>query len=56
MKVGCAEHLVLSLEEGSKALLVKSEALRADLPTDAVTMENLTITFVFLPMSEKTSA
>ena len=35
---------------------LKSDAFRADLPTDAVTMENLTMTSVFLPMSEKTSA
>ena len=37
-------------------LLLKSEAFGADLPTDAVTIENLTMTSVFLPMLEKTSA
>ena len=32
------------------------KAFQADLPTDAVTIENLTMTSVFLPTLEKTSA
>lgn len=53
--VGCRE-MVQRLQEVPRMLLLKSEAFGADLPTDAVTIENLTMTSVFLPMLEKTSA
>ena len=39
-----------------RIIIFKWKASEADLPTDAVTIENLTMTSVFLPMLEKTSA